>query len=168
MPTISICTLIAEQYRTGDYEPGQIRRYFGTLAAYYAQLAASADVRITLPELEERELAIYVGSAVALVSLAVEHPTWRRALAQAIPDLVTLLDTLEAAEQAGRAVPAPPSCTMERDASGRLVVRSPVQTSRPADGDASPPVPWERAGGPDECPHGYAAGVPCPTCGPRV
>lgn len=29
-------------------------------------------------------------------------------------------------------------------------------------------VPWERAGGPDECEHGYAAGVPCPTCIPPV
>jgi hypothetical protein len=25
-------------------------------------------------------------------------------------------------------------------------------------------VPWERAGGPDECAHGYAAGVPCSRC----
>lgn len=26
------------------------------------------------------------------------------------------------------------------------------------------PVPWELAGGPDECAHGYAAGVPCLRC----
>jgi hypothetical protein len=25
-------------------------------------------------------------------------------------------------------------------------------------------VPWQSAGGPNECPHGYAAGIPCPTC----
>ena len=25
-------------------------------------------------------------------------------------------------------------------------------------------VEWARAGGPDECPHGYAAGIPCPRC----
>lgn len=26
-------------------------------------------------------------------------------------------------------------------------------------------VPWENAGGPDECEHGYARGIPCPRCG---
>lgn len=29
-------------------------------------------------------------------------------------------------------------------------------------------VPWANAGGPDECCHGYAAGVPCPDCTPRL
>lgn len=26
------------------------------------------------------------------------------------------------------------------------------------------PVPWEQAGGPNECKHGYAQGIPCPHC----
>lgn len=25
-------------------------------------------------------------------------------------------------------------------------------------------LPWAEAGGPDECEHGYAAGIPCPKC----
>lgn len=29
-------------------------------------------------------------------------------------------------------------------------------------------IGWQNAGGPNECPHGYAAGVPCPKCTPRV
>lgn len=28
-------------------------------------------------------------------------------------------------------------------------------------------IPWSDAGGPNECQHGYAAGISCPTCGPR-
>jgi hypothetical protein len=25
-------------------------------------------------------------------------------------------------------------------------------------------IPWADAGGPNECPHGYAEGIPCPRC----
>lgn len=25
-------------------------------------------------------------------------------------------------------------------------------------------TPWKNAGGPNECPHGYAEGIPCPRC----
>lgn len=158
--TISICTLLAEQYRTGEYPPGPIRRYFSTLAAYYAGLATSADVRVTLPDdLTDHERAVYAGSMLSLVSLCVEHPAFVRLLGQALPDLVGLLDTLDGAARAGRTVPPPPPHSMSRGPDGRLVVREPEPEPSP--------VPWERAGGPDECRHGYAAGVPCPTCGPR-
>lgn len=29
-------------------------------------------------------------------------------------------------------------------------------------------IPWANAGGPNECSHGYAAGIPCPDCTPRL
>jgi protein gp37 len=29
-------------------------------------------------------------------------------------------------------------------------------------------IPWECAGGPNECEHGYAAGIPCPKCLPQI
>lgn len=25
-------------------------------------------------------------------------------------------------------------------------------------------LPWDSSGGPNECAHGYAAGIPCPSC----
>lgn len=40
-------------------------------------------------------------------------------------------------------------------------VRALLSTRAPEDG---PAVPWERAGGPGECPHGYAEGIPCRRC----
>ncbi len=32
------------------------------------------------------------------------------------------------------------------------------------DRDANGYLRWELAGGPNECAHGYAAGIPCPKC----
>lgn len=29
-------------------------------------------------------------------------------------------------------------------------------------------ISWHSAGGPNECKHGYAAGIPCPDCTPRI
>lgn len=29
-------------------------------------------------------------------------------------------------------------------------------------------IPWATAGGPNECAHGYAEGIPCPTCNPKL
>ena len=29
-------------------------------------------------------------------------------------------------------------------------------------------IEWANAGGPNECSHGYAAGIPCPSCTPRI
>ena len=29
-------------------------------------------------------------------------------------------------------------------------------------------LPWAQAGGPNECAHGYAEGIPCPRCDPPV
>jgi len=29
-------------------------------------------------------------------------------------------------------------------------------------------IPWQNAGGPNECKHGYASGIPCPDCNPSL
>lgn len=40
------------------------------------------------------------------------------------------------------------------------IVHNSTCTNRPT----ARSVPWSHAGGPNECPHGYAEGVPCPAC----
>lgn len=46
----------------------------------------------------------------------------------------------------------------------RAVAALQAALSEPAAGVEPPAVSWENGGGPNECEHGYAAGLPCPDC----
>lgn len=53
-----------------------------------------------------------------------------------------------------------------------LIVEAESVLRREALSSSPPPttgekVPWSNAGGPNECAHGYAQGIPCPLCGDR-
>jgi hypothetical protein len=40
--------------------------------------------------------------------------------------------------------------------------------NRPCDEHLPLYLPWAEAGGPNECAHGYARGIPCPSCDAAV
>jgi len=152
---IGILGTLAEHYGATRCASVELHGYFvGYLARVYRVASERAEVHADFGDVADLETrARYEGSMVALVALAVEHPRFARELRKRLPELDRLLALLARNEGAGRPVRSPPPHRVEPGRSGPVLVDP-----------SAVYIPWENAGGPDECAHGRAAGVPCPEC----
>jgi len=79
----------------------------------------------------------------------------------ALKDMVNMVDYAVAAKCNGGISPSCPTVNTARALLGMEVPNAPANVAL---GAAKVPISWHYAGGPNECKHGYAEGIPCPHC----